>query len=208
MAQHDILIRGGLCSTAAAVPACRPTSPSRTAASPRSARAIDEPAAKIIDAAGLAVAPGFIDIKTHSDFTLPINPKAESKVRQGVTTEIIGHCGFSVAPALARQGRAAADYLSAERAVDAVPRDELSRNISTRFPATSVNAGMLVGHNTLRLMVMGMEDRAPTTAELDAMIALLEEGLRAGALGMSSGLFTPPGSLRPAGRDARRSATC
>src|SRR5262249_57649580 len=57
-------------------------------------------AAKVIDAEGLAVAPGFIDIKTHSDFTLPINPKAESKVRQGVTSEIIGHCGFSVAPAL------------------------------------------------------------------------------------------------------------
>ncbi|MGB9649845.1 MAG: hypothetical protein WCB44_32755 [Stellaceae bacterium] len=57
-------------------------------------------AAKVIDAEGLAVAPGFIDIKTHSDFTLPINPKAESKVRQGVTTEIIGHCGFSVAPIL------------------------------------------------------------------------------------------------------------
>src|SRR5215813_9245261 len=56
--------------------------------------------ARTIDAAGLAVTPGFIDIKTHSDFTLPINPKAESKVRQGVTTEIIGHCGFSVAPVL------------------------------------------------------------------------------------------------------------
>ena len=54
-------------------------------------------ASKIIDAEGLAVTPGFIDIKTHSDFVLPINPKAESKVRQGVTTEIIGHCGFSVA---------------------------------------------------------------------------------------------------------------
>ena len=50
---------------------------------------------KVIDAEGLAVTPGFIDIKTHSDFVLPINPKAESKVRQGVTTEIIGHCGFS-----------------------------------------------------------------------------------------------------------------
>src|ERR1043166_537988 len=55
-------------------------------------------AAKVIDAAGFAVTPGFIDIKTHSDFVLPINPKAESKVRQGVTTEIIGHCGYSVAP--------------------------------------------------------------------------------------------------------------
>src|SRR5580693_2394338 len=57
-------------------------------------------AGRVIDADGLAVAPGFIDIKTHSDFTLPINPKAESKVRQGVTTEVIGHCGFSVAPVL------------------------------------------------------------------------------------------------------------
>ena len=63
-------------------------------------RILPENSAKIIDAEGLAVAPGFIDIKTHSDFTLPINPKAESKVRQGVTTEIIGHCGFSVAPVL------------------------------------------------------------------------------------------------------------
>ena len=52
---------------------------------------LTEASQKIIDARGLAVAPGFIDIKTHSDFTLPINPKAESKVRQGVTTEIIGH---------------------------------------------------------------------------------------------------------------------
>ena len=71
-----------------------------------------QPAETIIDAAGLAVTPGFIDIKTHSDFTLPINPKAESKVRQGVTTEIIGHCGFSVAPALPGKVELLKDYLS------------------------------------------------------------------------------------------------
>src|SRR5215813_8121155 len=63
------------------------------------------------------------------------------------------------------------------------------------FPAVAVNTGMLVGHNTLRLMAMGLEDRAPRPAELEDMIALLEEGLAAGALGMSSGLFTPPGSF-------------
>src|SRR5262249_54446256 len=68
-------------------------------------------AGKVIDAGGLAVTPGFIDIKTHSDFVLPINPKAESKVRQGVTTEIIGHCGFSVAPVLAGKAKILADYL-------------------------------------------------------------------------------------------------
>src|SRR4030095_14249086 len=57
-------------------------------------------AGRVIDAHGSVVAPGFIDIPTHSDFTLPLNPKAEAKIRQGVTTEVVGNCGFSVAPAL------------------------------------------------------------------------------------------------------------
>ena len=73
------------------------------------------------------------------------------------------------------------------------------------FPATAVNAGMLVGHNTLRLMVMGMADRRPTADELARMIALLEEALDAGALGLSSGLFTAPGSYA---RPDEMSALC
>jgi N-acyl-D-aspartate/D-glutamate deacylase len=150
-------------------------------------------AAKVIDADGLAVAPGFIDIKTHSDFTLPINPKAESKVRQGVTTEIIGHCGFSVAPALPGKVELLRGYLSPS--APWLPfRETTFADYLDTFPATAVNAGMLVGHNTLRLMVMGMANRAPTADELAAMIALLEEALAAGALGLSSGLFTAPGS--------------
>ena len=150
-------------------------------------------ARKIVDAEGLAVTPGFIDIKTHSDFTLPINPKAESKVRQGVTTEIIGHCGFSVAPALPGKVDLLKDYLSPS--APWLPfRETTFPDYLDSFPTTAVNAGMLVGHNTLRLMVMGMADRAPSAGELNEMIALLEEGLNAGALGMSSGLFTPPGS--------------
>jgi len=150
-------------------------------------------ARKTIDAQGLAVAPGFIDIKTHSDFTLPINPKAESKVRQGVTTEIIGHCGFSVAPALPGKVDLLKDYLSPS--APWLPFKEITfPDYLDTFPATAVNAGMLVGHNTLRLMVMGMANRPPTADEMAAMIALLEDALQAGALGMSSGLFTPPGS--------------
>ena len=151
-------------------------------------------AARIIDAAGLAVTPGFIDIKTHSDFTLPINPKAESKIRQGVTTEIIGHCGFSVAPVLPGKTQLLADYLSG--GAPWLPFREVSfPEYLDTFPSVAVNAGMLVGHNTLRLMAMGLEDRAPTVAELDQMCALLDEGLAAGALGLSTGLFTPPGSF-------------
>jgi N-acyl-D-amino-acid deacylase len=154
-------------------------------------------AAKEIDATGLAVAPGFIDIKTHSDFTLPINPKAESKVRQGVTTEIIGHCGFSVAPCLPGKVELLRDYLSPS--APWLPFRELRfPDYLDSFPATAVNAGMLVGHNTLRLMAMGMEARAPSKDEMQQMTALLEEGLAAGALGMSSGLFTSPGSYAQA----------
>jgi N-acyl-D-amino-acid deacylase len=155
---------------------------------------IGSAARKTVNAEGLVVAPGFIDIKTHSDFTLPINPKAESKVRQGVTTEIIGHCGFSVAPALPGKAELLKDYLSPS--APWLPFRETSfPDYLESFPATAVNAGMLVGHNTLRLMVMGMADRKPSSTELEQMIALLEDGLRAGALGMSSGLFTPPGSF-------------
>ena len=152
---HDILIRGGLLfdgTGRAGVPGDIAIADGRIAAiGPRLAG----PAAKTIDASGLAVAPGFIDIKTHSDFTLPINPKAESKVRQGVTTEIIGHCGFSVAPALPGKVELLKDYLSPS--APWTPFRELSfPDYLDTFPATSVNAGMLVGHNSLRLMVMGM----------------------------------------------------
>jgi N-acyl-D-amino-acid deacylase len=150
-----------------------------------------------IDAAGLAVTPGFIDIKTHSDFTLPINPKAESKVRQGVTTEVVGHCGFSVAPCLPEKVQLLRDYLSASAPWLPFRARSFGEYLDT-FPATAVNAAMLVGHNTLRLMAMGMENRAPTAAEMKAMTGLLEEALDAGALGMSSGLFTAPGAYAAA----------
>src|SRR5579862_3546432 len=135
---------------------------------------VSGPAKREIDVSGLAVSPGFIDIKTHSDFVLPINPKAESKVRQGVTTEIIGHCGFSVAPVLPGKTKLLADYLSG--GAPWLPFREVSfPDYLDTFPQVAVNAGMLVGHNTLRLMAMGLEDRAPSPAELDLMKALLDE---------------------------------
>ncbi|TEA78890.1 N-acyl-D-amino-acid deacylase family protein [Allopusillimonas ginsengisoli] len=154
-------------------------------------------AKKVIDAKGLVVAPGFIDIKTHSDFTLPINPDATSKVRQGVTTEIIGHCGFSIAPVLKGKVDLLRDYLSPSAPWITYKETSFTDYLET-FPAASVNAGMLVGHNTLRLMAMGMDQREPTDAELQHMKAMLEEGLKAGALGLSSGLFTSPGSYADA----------
>jgi N-acyl-D-amino-acid deacylase len=189
---YDILIRGGLVfdgSGSAGVRADVAIDAGRIAAI---GTQLPADARKRVDASGLAVAPGFIDIKTHSDFTLPINPKAESKVRQGVTTEIIGHCGYSVAPVLPGKVELLRDYLSPS--APWLPFREMSfPEYLASFPATAVNAGMLVGHNTVRLMVMGMEARPPTDAELAEMLALVSEALQAGALGMSSGLFTAPG---------------
>src|SRR6202044_2831928 len=160
---HDILIRGGILYDGAGnsgVASDLAIANGRIAAiGPHVASA----ARKIIDAQNLAVAPGFIDIKTHSDFTLPINPKAESKVRQGVTTEIVGHCGFSVAPALPGKVELLKDYLSPS--APWLPFGEKGfTDYLAGFPATAVNAGMMVGHNTLRLMVMGMESRTPSEA--------------------------------------------
>lgn len=194
MSKADILIRGGQVidgTGVAAIEAEIAISDGRIAAiGPK--LAID--ATRVIDARGQVVAPGFIDIKTHSDWTLPLNPKAESKIRQGVTTEVIGHCGYSVAPALPGKAGVLKDYLSPSAPwltfVDQSFADYLGS-----FPATSTNVVPLVGHNTLRLMVMGLQNRHATNDEIAQMAALIDEALDAGAQGLSTGLFTPPGAF-------------
>ncbi len=149
-------------------------------------------AQRVMDGTGLVLAPGFIDIHTHSDFTLPLNPLAEGKIRQGVTTEVVGNCGFSVAPALPGKADLLRDYLAAS-----APwydfRETTFAAYMEAFPATSVNTIMQAGHHTLRLMAMGTDDRPPTDTELLHMQEMLEEALQAGAIGLSSGLFTTPG---------------
>ena len=150
-------------------------------------------ASKIIDAEGLAVTPGFIDIKTHSDSS---SDQPEGREQSAAGGHDRDHwplwvlCGAGPA----RRDVFLADYLSG--GAPWLPfREMMFSEYLDTFPAVAVNAGMLVGHNTLRLMVMGLEIERQTKTELEQMIALLEDGLRAGALGMSSGLFTPPGSF-------------
>src|SRR5687767_8439874 len=185
-AMFDLLIKNGLVINGSGAPGVRADVGINGSSIAAIAPHLEGRGFKTIDAAGLAVTPGFIDVKTHSDFTLPINPRAESKVRQGVTTEIIGHCGFSVAPCLPGKVALLKDYLSPSAPWLPFRERSFGEYLET-FPATAVNAGMLVGHNTLRLMVMGMAQRAPTQEELGAMQALLEDGLDAGALGLSTG---------------------
>jgi len=160
---------------------------------PRSSRS----ARRVLDARGHIVAPGLIDIHTHSDFTLPLNPRAESKIRQGVTTEVVGNCGFSVAPALPGRVEMLREYL-ASSAPWLSFRESTFADYVAAFPPTSVNVILQVGHHTLRLMAAGMEERPLTDTERAVMTQLLEEALGAGAWGLSSGLFTAPGGYADA----------
>ena len=190
----DLVIRGGAVLDGTGAPAARADVAIRDGVIVSIAPRYAGSARGTLDADGLVVAPGFIDVKTHSDFTLPYAPGAESKVFQGVTTEVVGHCGLSVAPASAARAGLLQEYL-AGFAPWLETRPATFAQYLDAFPATSVNAVMQVGHNTLRLMTVGLEDRAPTDGELAEMRRLLEEGLAAGATGLSSGLFTAPGSF-------------
>jgi N-acyl-D-aspartate/D-glutamate deacylase len=192
-AVHDLLIRGGQVLDGTGASGRLADVAVRDGRIAAIAPALSDPARRVIDARDRVVAPGFIDVKTHSDWTLPVVPRAESKVRQGVTTEVIGHCGFSVAPALPGRVELLREYLAPSAPWYPFRATSFAEYLDG-FPATSVNAVPLVGHNTLRLMATGMEPRAPRADELDLMRQLLDEALGAGALGLSSGLFTAPGS--------------
>ena len=190
---EDIIIRGGTVIDGTGKPGVRADVAIRGMRIAAVGDDITAGGARVIDATDKVVAPGFIDIKTHSDWTLPLMPKSESKIRQGVTTEVIGHCGYSCAPVLPGKVELITDYLSPSAPWLTFVETDFADYVAN-YPATSVNKAMLVGHNTLRLMTMGMEDRPPEPHELAQMKQLLEEALDAGAIGMSSGLFTPPGS--------------
>jgi N-acyl-D-aspartate/D-glutamate deacylase len=194
----DLLIRGGHVidgSGAAGRDADVAVAGGRIAAvEPRSARS----ARRVIDARGQVVAPGLIDIHTHSDFTLPLNPRAESKVRQGVTLEVVGNCGFSVAPALLGKAAMLREYLASSATWLPFQETTFAAYLAA-FPPTAVNVITQVGHNTLRLMTAGLDNRPLTADEMATMERLLEEALAAGAWGLSSGLFTAPGHFADAG---------
>jgi N-acyl-D-amino-acid deacylase len=150
----------------------------------------------VINASGLIVTPGFIDIHTHSDLTLLINPKAESKVRQGVTTEVLGNCGTSPAPTSETTLELLKKTWGSE--ADEVDWDwKTFGDYLTRIDdqGIALNVIGLVGHGTVRIAVMGVDNRAPSGEELAEMKELVYRSMVQGAFGMSSGLVYLPGSF-------------
>ena len=153
-----------------------------------------EDAEKTIDVSGHIVAPGFIDIHSHSDISVLVDGKAQSKIRQGVTTEVIGQCGNSAAP----MNKWVKEYREKYNR-NQVP-DGFQLNWSTmksymklvEKQGSAVNIAPLVGHGTVRMNVMGYENREPTASELDEMRGLVRESMLDGAWGMSTGLIYPP----------------
>ncbi|MEN3008418.1 D-aminoacylase [Pseudothermotoga sp.] len=148
----------------------------------------------VIDAKGMFVCPGFIDIHSHSDFSPFVNPFCESKVKQGVTTELVGNCGYSLAPLLGEALEEVKKYHKEMYGMEAGWQsvEEYLAALENTRPA--INYAMLVGHGTIRKSVMGYENRKPTLAEMKHMKKLVDDSMKQGAFGLSTGLIYPPGS--------------
>lgn len=151
---------------------------------------------QVIDVQGRYVVPGFIDIHTHSDLSILINRLAESAVRQGATTHIIGNCGMSPAPVDDERLEEIRNYWGAEAHMPGVSwswRDFGGYLEAIREGGIAINIGALVGHGALRIAAMGFSERLPTPAELGKMKSLAAQAMAAGAFGLSTGLVYPPG---------------
>lgn len=170
-------------------------------------------AARTLDADGLALSPGFIDMHAHSDLALLRDPDHSAKAAQGVTLEVLGQDGLSYAPAddrtLAEVRRSIAGWNGDGGDIDFDWRtvggylDRLDRNFDGQ--GIAVNAAYLIPQGTVRMLAVGWDDRPATGTELDRMRELVAQGMAEGAVGMSSGLTYTPGMYA---KDAELTELC
>lgn len=156
---------------------------------------------EILDIKGLVLAPGFIDIHSHADVKILVDPFSEAKLRQGVTTEVTGNCGFSAFPVPQDKEKLSlfsqlTDSFDFDFSVNGITWTDFSSYVcSIGEDGFATNLLPLVGHGALRTTVMGGSQRKPTEDEMEKMRLLLKESLVQGAWGMSSGLAYAPGSF-------------
>ncbi len=152
-------------------------------------------AARVVDATGKTVAPGFIDMHSHSDLFYFACPSAESKIRQGVTTEVVGMCSFSQAPVRPEQQALVKGWVGGIGLTPELEWETFGRYLDTlRGIRPAVNVVHFVGHGALRIAAMGFEARPADAGEIKTMERHLGEALDAGAWGFSTGLVYPPSS--------------
>jgi N-acyl-D-amino-acid deacylase len=154
-------------------------------------------AARTLDARGMVVAPGFIDLHSHSGLVILADPRHEPKVRQGVTTEVIGVDGNGYAPFPDRDDLAA--FVDLNAGLDGRPEvdydwDTVASYIGRYDRGQAVNVAVVIGNSALRIGAIGWDDAAADDRSLANMRAMLREALEEGAFGVSSGLDYPPGS--------------
>jgi N-acyl-D-amino-acid deacylase len=153
-------------------------------------------AARVLDVTGLHVSPGFIDIHTHSDGEILAYPTADSRVRQGVTTELAGNCGSSVAPLVGKDVEQRREQLL-EDGIEPDWSDVSSYLERLERDGISINQALLLGQGTLRASAIGLADRPLAPAELAVLLRAVEEGMEQGAFGISTGLEYTPGRYTP-----------
>lgn len=161
---------------------------------------------EVIDAAGLALAPGFIDAHTHDDAAL-LGGDLAPKISQGVTTVVTGNCGVSLAPLRLAPGASLPGPLDCIADPAWFRFDSFAAWTAALADAgTTTNVVPLVGHGTLRVKVMDRIDRPASEGEILQMEALVDEAMAAGAFGLSSGLFYPLAAAAPASEVTRLAA--
>jgi N-acyl-D-amino-acid deacylase len=201
--EYDLLVRGGTLidgSGAPRSPADLAIKSGRIAEvfDPSESGKINAPSQ--IDARGLVVAPGFIDLHSHSDWVAPIPEHAQILkpfIMQGVTTFVGGNCGFSVAPIRRRSSRMLDEsgQMLSERKFDWDWQEVSGLEAHLKRQGLALNVAHLAGHGSIRLCVMGADAREPTAEQLQEMQTMLERAMADGALGLSTGLGYFPGMI-------------
>ncbi|MBI3977441.1 MAG: D-aminoacylase [Chloroflexi bacterium] len=188
----DLLIRGGTLVDGTGRPAVRADVGVRDGRVAAIGELGELPAARTLDATGLVVAPGFVDIHGHSDFTILGDPRACSAIVQGVTTEVLGNCGHGCIP-VRDPAHVRANVYGAHPSVvvDWRSWEEYLDRMAAARPA--INVAPLVAHGAVRLAVVGWDERPAKPDEIAAMARLTDDLISAGAFGLSTGLEYVPG---------------
>jgi N-acyl-D-amino-acid deacylase len=192
--RYDIIIRNGLVLDGSGAPGAKSDIGIRGDRIEVIGNLQSSDAEIIIDAGNLAVAPGFIDIHTHTDTQLLVDPRAQSKIMQGVTTEISGNCGSSPFPMNEEDWKEFDKDFYEKYGLHIDWKDIASFLGRLEKQKISINYATFTGHGDLRAYVIGKNDVVPTTSQLQQMQAILEESMAKGSFGLSTGLEYAPGS--------------